>query len=137
MDTMFLLRGLDSPASLKEATKNNKWQKLEVDFKVFESRVLDYDALKYAAADILAVPEVYLNIRKIIEPVSKYLAVESKASQLLIEHAWEKGAGCLAESYLNKHIGHVSINTPDHATKYFGGLTRNWLSTLIFKGDGK
>lgn len=136
VDTMYLLRGLDSPASLKEAAKTNKWQKQDVDFRVFENEVLGYDALKYAAADILAIPEVYQNIKSIIEPVSKYLSIETKPSQMLIEHAWQKGAGCLAESYLNRFLKNVSLSCPDHATKYFGGLTRSWVNTEIFKAAG-
>ncbi len=136
VDTMYLLKGLDSPASLKEAAKENKYQKMEVDYHVFENELLDYEALKYSIADVLAVPEVYKNIRKIIEPVSKYLAIETRASQLLIEHCWEKGPGADAEAYLNRHIKEISLNTPQHACKYLGGLTRNWINTEIFKAEG-
>jgi len=133
VDTLYLLKTIGMPASLKEAAKNNKYQKQEVDFRVFENEYLSYDALKYSIGDILAIPEVYQSIRQIIEPVSKYLSVQTKASQLLIEHPWEKGAGALADSYLNKTIGELSINCPQHACKYLGGLTRNWINTKIFK----
>lgn len=125
-DTLHIAFNLHIPGKLSELSKDTDFPKKEVDYRVFEKEVLGYDEVVYSIFDCLSIPSVLNNLRAYIQPIQKYLKVERKASQLIHEHIWMKGAGSVADAYLNKSLGRLKSGLPDYETCWFGGLTRAW-----------
>jgi len=122
--------GLES-ISLKELSKDTRFQKKDVDYRVFENSLLSYDSLIYGIYDVIAVPEVLKNLRDIWKIALKHLSIDFMQSQRIPEHVLMKGVGAIAEAFLNNLMdGQVSIETRDHLSKYFGGVTRAWDTNL-------
>lgn len=138
VDTLYIARTLKIPQKLLDLAKDSPFPKKEIDYKEFEKPELSYEALIYSIFDVLSVPYVHAELRSRIYDLSlKYLNAQIRSSQLCFEHVWEKGEGAIAEAYLTKLIGRIKPNVSDHQTKYFGGITRDWINEKVFAVNGK
>lgn len=136
IDTMRIAFTLFLPSSLAKLSENSKsnFPKKSVHYGEFEHEELTYDAVIYSIYDVLSIPDVYEYLTGIIYDVSQRILVERKPTSRCIEHAWMKGSGTIANSFLNKLID-SDKPVPDFLTKYFGGLTRVWTNDLIQETD--
>ncbi len=138
VDTMYIAFTLNLPARLAELSKNSPFPKKEIDYNEFEKKNLSYEAVIYSIYDVLSIPFVYAELKERIYKVSiDLLKVEWRASQMCFEHLWMKGSGALANAYLKKLVSRKSPYLPDYQTKYFGGITRDWVNEKVFPDKGK
>jgi DNA polymerase elongation subunit (family B) len=139
IDTLMVGQSLElKSVALNSLSKDTEFQKKEIDYRVFENNVLQYEWVLYGIYDVLSIPQVYNNLIKMWKPALKNLKIEFKQSQRIPEHVLMKGAGSIAESYLNYLLdGGVSIETKDHLTKYYGGVARAWNTDLVVADDKK
>ncbi|AGK60973.1 hypothetical protein Asulf_00969 [Archaeoglobus sulfaticallidus PM70-1] len=138
VDTLYISFTLNLPSRLADLALDSPFPKKEIDYSEFEKSLLGYEAVIYSIFDVLSIPYVYSELKnRIYDLTLQYLKVEEKSSQLCFEHVWEKGTGALAEAYLRKLIGRVKPFVSDHQTKYFGGITRDWVNEKVFPSDGR
>jgi len=140
IDTMYISFTLGINSRLHDISRkaNSQFPKRNVDYKVFEHEILNYEIVLYSIYDVLAVPDVLRYLHSIIKkPSEEFLKIKFAQSQLCLEHVWMKGAGALSEGVLHKLLGNsIDINIPDFLSKYFGGYCRAWNKDLI-KDDVK
>ena len=133
IDTLMIAQSLQLESiSLKELSKNTKFEKKEIDFRVYENNILESDSVLYGIYDVISIPDVLKNLIKMWDVALKELKINYMHSQRCPEHVLMKGCGSIAESYLNNLFdGNISLNCKDYLTKYFGGITRAWNNDLV------
>lgn len=138
IDTLLIAQSLQlNDISLKALTKNKEFQKLDVHYSVFENDLLESEWVLYGIYDVLSIPSVLEDLRNMWNGAINNLKIQFKQSQRTSEHVLMKQAGAIAESYLNNLLGYVSIESKDHLSKYFGGITRAWDTNLFVSNGNK
>lgn len=138
IDTMMIAQSLQLKSSaLKYLSKDTRFEKKDVEWWVFQNDVLKSEWLEYGVYDVIAIPEVLENLRAMWSYAINKLKIQFKQSQRCVEHVLMKGAGAIAESYLSYLLnGQISLDTKDHLSKYYGGITRAW-KTELYKANNK
>ncbi len=129
VDTLQIARTLQLKfKSLKALSEisGTKYEKKDVDHKVWYERIISKDDLLYGIYDVLSVPDILLYLQKIYVPLAdKYMTIHKRASQLILEHDFMKSSGQVVESFFEKLFdGNIDHSVPDFLSKYFGGYTR-------------